>query len=97
MTWSRHAYSGGGETQIAFARNGFDYVVYSRVVRTGFGPEGRHDPQDQAGVFVKKGGRTISDRRCTEAPGPAASAPWVDEDAAEEFLEEGRFRSWWDD
>jgi hypothetical protein len=62
---AQRSYSGGGETQIAFARGGYRYVVYDRLVRTGFGRDGRHDPQASSGVLVLKGAKVTADLRCT--------------------------------
>ena len=51
---ARVMYSGGGEVQIIFTRNGYRYVVYSRVTRTGFGG-GHNNPRFEAGVGVIRG------------------------------------------
>lgn len=64
LSIATRAYSGGGETQISFRRGAFTYVVYDRTVRTAFGADGRNDPAITAGVAVRRGGRTISDRQC---------------------------------
>lgn len=62
---AQRGYSGGGETQVTFDRAGWRYVVYDRTVRTGFGSDGRHDPEMTSGVLVLKDGKIIADRRCT--------------------------------
>ena len=91
MHWARHGYSGGGEMQVRFATGGFDYVVYSRVVRTGFGPDGHFDPRFESGVAVVRDNRLVSDITCREPPDP-----WVHEQGIESFLPEGEFFPWWD-
>ena len=65
LSWARAMYSGGGELQIRFRNGGLDYAVYSRTVRTGFGADGRNNPQFSDGVMVMRGNRLISDRACT--------------------------------
>lgn len=72
-------YSGGGEAQLSFARGGTDYVVYSRVIRTGFGAEG-NQPAFEDGVLVMKGGKTLADHRCQ-----AGGLQSVDYDKAERY------------
>ena len=57
-------YSGGGEDQIYCQSNGYRYIVYDRTLRTGFGADGRNDPQSSSGLVVQKGGRTVSSTRC---------------------------------
>ena len=91
MVRAQTGYSGGGEAQIHFSRDGHLYVVYSRVVRTGFGPDGHFNPAFEAGVAVKRGERWISDRRCVDPADADLDAP-----AAERFLPEGEFAAWWE-
>ena len=76
-------YSGGGEAQIGFDRGGLRYVVFSRMIRTGFGPEGNR-PVFESGVMVLQEGKKLSDRRCTR-PDDAE----IDMDQAERLLPEG--------
>lgn len=45
-------YAGGGEARIRFAMGGTVYTGFDRTVRTGFGPEGHHDPEFTAGVIA---------------------------------------------
>ena len=75
-------YSGGGEAQFHFTNQGDHTIVYSRVVRTGFGTT--NNPQFSAGVAVRRGGRLVSDRACSD--GDSAN---VDLGAAEPFVPEG--------
>ena len=58
------SYSGDGEDQIYFQSNGYRYIVYDRTLRTGLGADGHNDPQTSSGLFVQKGGRTVSSTRC---------------------------------
>ena len=67
LTYAREMYSGGGATQIRFSNGGYDYAVYSRTVRTGFGRDGRNNPRFSDGVMVQRGGRLIANRACTTA------------------------------
>jgi hypothetical protein len=68
FTHASRPYSGGGEGQIRFVSRGVEYVVYSRVIRTGFGPDGHHDAKFEDGVFVLRGGRLVSHQRCLDPP-----------------------------
>lgn len=85
LTVASTGYSGGGESQVSFARAGVRYVVYSRTVRTNFGPGG-NDPKFTAGVAVMRNGRQIAHRRCT-SPEDAT----LDQAAAERLLPLGEF------
>ncbi len=64
MTLAEQGYSGGGETQIQVTNNGYSYILFDRTVRTGFGPDGRHDPAFSSGLLVRRGGRILSSKRC---------------------------------
>ena len=57
-------YSGGGEDQVWFQANGYRYIVYSRTVRTNFGPSGQHDPQTTSGLVVQKDGHAVLSAKC---------------------------------
>ena len=91
MYWARTGYSGGGEIQVRFANQGYEYIVYSRVIRTGFGADGVFHPRFESGVSVVRGRRLVSDIRCQEPPDP-----WVSEQEVESLLPEGEFFRWWD-
>lgn len=88
ITWARVGYSGGGELQLNFSNNQHKYVLYSRVVRTGFGP-GTNDPKFEAGVAVARGNKLVSDRRCSDTDDPFRSDP-------ESVLSEGEFSDVWE-
>jgi len=73
-------YSGGGESQLAFANGDTRYVVFSRMVRTGFGPEG-NNPAISDGIVIERAGAFQAIRVC-EDPDVLP----VDVNAAETFL-----------
>jgi hypothetical protein len=73
-------YSGGGESQLAFANGGVRYVVFSRMVRTGFDEEG-NKPAISDGVVVERDGKFAAIRVCDDA-----KVIPVDVNAAETFL-----------
>lgn len=84
-------YSGGGEAQIAFTNGGYRYVVFSRMVRTGFGPDGHNDPAISDGIVVLKGDQVADLQLCAGADGlpvqyDAAQRVWQDRGAL--FTEE---------
>lgn len=89
LSYAREMYSGGGALQIRFSNGGYDYAVYSRTVRTGFGRDGRHNPRFSDGVMVRRDGRLIANRSCTTAAGGAAQP--------EDFMPEGTMLRWFDD
>ncbi len=83
MEWASVPYSGGGEAQLSFARGDIRYVIYSRVIRTGFGKGGRNDPKFEDGAYVYRGDRRISALPCAgEADTPVSVA------MAEHFAEQ---------
>ena len=88
LSYGREMYSGGGALQIRFSAGGYDYAVYSRTVRTGFGRDGRNNPRFSDGVMVRRGGRLISNRACTTE---------IQADAQpEDFMPEGPMMAWFD-
>ena len=80
------AYSGGGESQILFKNAGFQYVVYSRMVRTNFKANEPNNPAFEAGVAVMKGDKLVGNRKCANP-----SDVDVDVAAASKFMPEGEF------
>ncbi|MFZ1743352.1 MAG: hypothetical protein WAT93_10880 [Pontixanthobacter sp.] len=65
------AYSGGGESQIAFTNGETRYIVFSRVVRTNFKAGEPHNPEFQDGVMVVQPGKKVVTLRCDgEAENP---------------------------
>lgn len=73
-------YSGGGESQLTFANGATRYIVFSRMVRTGFGEEG-NNPAISDGVVVEQGGKFLAIKVCDD---PDVTP--VDVNAAETFL-----------
>ena len=61
---AEQGFSGGGETQVYFSTSTYRYIVYDQVVRTSFGDDGRHDPQERSGLIVQKDRKTIADQQC---------------------------------
>jgi hypothetical protein len=88
LSYAREMYSGGGALQIRFATGGYDYAVYSRTVRTGFGRSGRNNPRFSDGVMVRRGDRLISNRACTTQVRADAQP--------EDFMPEGTMMDWFD-
>ena len=86
LSYANRPYSGGGEAQVTFANGRYAYTVYSNVIRTSFGADGRHDPAFGAGVIVTRDGRPLSARRCV-APADAT----LDLTLATKRLAEGNF------
>ncbi len=72
-------YSGGGEQQLSFSRRGTGYVVYSRMMRTGFDAKG-NKPAFDDGVLVMQGEKILANHRC----GPAGLSA-IDYDRAERY------------
>ena len=84
LTHASVGYSGGGESQIRFENRGYEYVVYSRTIRTGFGADRLHYPKHEDGLFVRRDGKMVSERQCVDEPqGP------VDSSAALKYLKAG--------
>lgn len=75
--------------QINFGDGADRYVLYSRIVRTGFGPGG-NNPQSETGVAVIRGNKIVSDHRCND--------PWNEafRGDVDTLLPEGGFTKWWD-
>ncbi|MFM7350147.1 MAG: hypothetical protein ACKO01_11790 [Erythrobacter sp.] len=77
-------YSGGGESQLAFANGSTRYIVFSRMVRTGFGEDG-NNPAISDGIVIERAGAFQAIRVCED---PKVLA--VDVNAAETFLPAGK-------
>lgn len=80
------SFSGGGETQIHFAKGVYRYILYDRTVRSGFGAEGQNDPQFSAGLIVQKNGRRLVERPCSTTTGA-----FINSDLAAHYLEAGEY------
>ena len=61
---TQEGWSGGGETQVYADTPTHRYVVYNRMVRTAFGPDGLHDSKITSGLVVQRRGRTVWSREC---------------------------------
>lgn len=78
-------YSGGGMSQFAFARGGYEYAAYSKMVRTGFEPGGTNDPEFTAGVLVLRDKKLVKDYVCVDPPDAN-----VDTQLASKFIKDGK-------
>jgi hypothetical protein len=92
LRWAETGFSGGGEMQIQFENDGAKYVVYSRMVRTGFGSDGLHNPKDYLGVAVFRAGRLVSNRNCGGARIEGGHYDWIDEQSTKRLLPEGEYQ-----
>ncbi|AOL95333.1 hypothetical protein BG023_112421 [Porphyrobacter sp. LM 6] len=77
-------YSGGGEDQIAFDNGDTRYIVFSRMVRTGWDDEGHNVPAISDGVVIERAGKFAAIRLCHDpdvlpVQTGAANAVWEDE------------------
>jgi len=77
-------YSGGGESQLAFTNGKTRYIVFSRMVRTGFDEQG-NEPAISDGVVVLRDGKFVAIRVCEDPEGKP-----VDVYAAATFLAPGK-------
>ncbi len=78
MQWASVPYSGGGETQLSFARGEIRYVIYSRIVRTGFGEGVPNNPKFEDGAYVYRAERRISDLPCAGQADEPVSVPMAE-------------------
>jgi hypothetical protein len=62
--FSSTGYSGGGEAHIRFRNGEYDYILFDRTVRTGFG-NGPNYPEFTSGVVTRRRGAVIGLRRCS--------------------------------
>ena len=82
-TFAYAMYSGGGEGQIAFDNGDTRYIVFSRMVRTGFDENGNH-PAISDGIVIERGGKFVDIKMCEDPDmiplrNDAANAIWEDE------------------
>ena len=59
---SETGYSGGGEERIRFKNGDYEYFLFERTVRTGFG-SGPNNPEFSAGIITRHG-KTVTTRLC---------------------------------
>ncbi|MCM0000562.1 MAG: hypothetical protein NBV68_14365 [Erythrobacter sp.] len=76
-------YSGGGEGQIAFVNGDTRYIVFSRMVRTGFDKNGNR-PAFSDGIVIERGGKFLDMKLCEDPDmlpirNEAANAIWENE------------------
>ena len=64
--FSSTAYSGGGEAHIRFRNGDYEYILFDRTVRTGFGG-GPNNPEFTSGVVTRRKGTTVSRRLCSNS------------------------------
>ena len=78
--------------QINFENAGTQYVLYSNMVRTGFGSDGLNYPMDQLGLFATRNGHMIYDEHCrSEASFEGGNDGWIDEANTKSSLQEGEY------
>ncbi|ASU37011.1 hypothetical protein hmeg3_01030 [Herbaspirillum sp. meg3] len=61
---SETGYSGGGEERVRFKNGDYDYFLFERTVRTGFG-NGPNNPEFSAGVITRHG-KSVTTRLCSQ-------------------------------
>lgn len=72
--FSSVAYSGGGEAHLSFENGGYEYILYDRMIAGDWDNKGHRAHTFNTGVLVRKGGRVMSNLRCTGA-GDTMRAP----------------------
>jgi hypothetical protein len=82
-------WAGGGETQVYADTPTHRYVVYDRMVRTGFDREEHSLSRMTQGLLVRSGNRTVLSGRCTHPVG--AEPPAFDQRRIEAPLPEGEY------
>ena len=80
---------GGGETQAYADTPTHRYVVFDRMVRTGFDDEGHNIPRMTQGLLVQSGGRTVLNRECAQPLG--REPPAFDQRLLETLVPEGDY------
>lgn len=66
FSYAMKGYSGGGETQVQVRKGDDLYLIYDRVVRTGFGADGLNKPEFTSGVAIFHRGAVISNHICQQ-------------------------------
>ena len=61
---SNQGYPGGGETQVYFKRGAYRYIFLDLMVRTGYGPDGLHNPVSVGVLLLQHGGKFRILSRC---------------------------------
>ena len=92
LKWASAGFSGGGGMQIHFTHAGTQYVLYSNMVRTGFGSDGLNYPMDQLGLFATRNGKLNYDEHCrAEASFVGGNNDWIDEAKTKSSLPQGEY------
>jgi len=66
FSYAMRGYSGGGEAQVQVRKDDDLYLIYDRVVRTGFGADGLNKPEFTSGVATFHRGAVISNHICQQ-------------------------------
>ena len=64
LRYAIRPFSGGGESQVYFERDGYRYILFDRTVRRNFGSQGRNDAAFSSGLAIHYKGRALSSARC---------------------------------
>ena len=92
LVWAYTGFSGGGGMQIHFDNAGTQFVLYSNMVRTGFGSDELNYPMDQLGLFATRNGRLIYDKHCNaHVSFSRGHDDWIDEARTKASLPEGEY------
>ena len=92
LKWATTGFSGGGGMQIHFENAGTRYVLYSNMVRTGFGSDGLNYPMDQLGLFATRNGQLTYDQHCkSDSSLAGGNDGWINEAKAKSSLPEGEY------
>ena len=89
LHFAQHTFWGGGETQVYADTPTHQYIVYDRMVRTGFDDEGHHLSKMTEGLVVQSGGRTVLNRDCAQPLG--REPPAFDQRLLEMLVPEGDY------
>jgi len=86
-------FSGGNGLQIQFEHGGSQYVLYSNMVRTGFGADGLNYPMDQRGLYATRNDRLVFDGHCKSNAPPLVGGndDWIDLKSTQRSLPEGEY------
>lgn len=81
MMLAKQGFSGGGETQIQVTNKDYMYVLFDKTTRTGFGADSHNDPESRSGLLVRRGGRTLLSKECSDdTPIPSRAANFMPAD-----------------
>ena len=86
MHHAQQMFSGGGESQIVVAAGGYEYVLYDRAIRTGFGRNGHNDTVFISGLMVLRNGRHLGNTVCDPMDGDI-----IDTNSAPDFMPKGGY------